>query len=149
MDEDAYREQFEALHERRCVFQRALFTRLVGCGCARWFYLAERVGVSCASAEAQAQCRIWWDLLHEKSRFVLRRTGDAPLRHYDLLRMEIGGILGLQRVVLGREPERGEVPDVRALIEQARATFDALERMPIEPVIQSIAAYQVRRRRKR
>jgi len=149
VDEDAYRSQFRALHERRCVFQRALFTRLIGCGRARWFHLADRVGVSCTSAEAQARCQRWMELLSEKSRFALHRTGGEPLKHYDLLRMEIGGILGLQRVVLGREPERGETPDVHRLIDQAMDTFGALDRVPFGPVVQSISAYRVRRRRKR
>jgi hypothetical protein len=149
VDEDAWREQFDTLRERPCVFQRALFTRLVDCAQARWIHLAERVGVSCGSAAAQAGCRHWLELLRDKSRFALHRKGDEPLRHFDLLRMEIGGILGLQRVVLGREPARGETPDVHALIRQAEAIFGALEEVPFEPVVQSISAYRVRRRRKR
>jgi len=149
VDEDAFREQFDALRERPCVFQRALFTRLVDCSQARWIHLAERVGVSCGSEAAHARCRRWLELLRENSRFALRRKGDEPLKHYDLLRMEIGGILGLQRVVLGREPKRGEVPDVQALIRQAEATFGTLDRIPFGPVVQSIAAYRIRRRRKR
>lgn len=149
MDEDAYRSQFEQLRERRCVFQRALFTRLVGCGCACWIHLAERVGVSCGSPEAQARCAVWLDLLEENSRFALRRKEDEPLKHYDLLRMEIGGILGLQRVVLGREPERGEIPDVQALLQGAVARYGCLDQVPFGPVVRAISAYRLRRRRRR
>jgi hypothetical protein len=58
-----------------------------------------------------------------------------------------GGLLGLQRVTADEAEDRGEVADVRALVQAARDRYGALDALPYSSIMPSVSAFEARRRR--
>lgn len=81
----------------------------------------------------------------EKAVFALKLHAGEALPHAKEIRLQCGGLLGLQRVVAD-EP-RLEAPNVHALVVQAQERFGSLQHLPYDEIMKSIAAYEGRRRR--
>jgi hypothetical protein len=146
MDQDAYRKTYEQLNERTCLFEKCLFAGHAGCSRSERFNLAEREGIHCDSDSAQAQCAELLVLLRHHSRFALRtQDGNGVLNHAQALRIQVGGLRGLDQVVEQRREPVRFVTDVHALVCRARARFGTLERLPFNRLIQQIAAFKGRR----
>lgn len=79
-----------------CVFAKALFARSAQCGLARRRAVAERELIECQSPVARMNCRTLERLLQERSRFALKLRVGAPVMHAQALRLQCGGLQGLQ-----------------------------------------------------
>jgi len=67
--------------------------------------------------------------------------------HGVLSKIRFGGLLGLQRLVTGSPGET--VDDIETLVDEAAARFDAIERIPLEQLVDDITHYTLARRRRR
>ena len=159
MEENEYRETYENVNALPCVFQRGMLARCCGCSQARRLYLAEREAIACNAHDTHIDCTTLLDLLHDKARFVLQQSRvDAPLPHAKELRVQCGGLSGLAATLASappppdREPEQQElqptVDDVQSLVRQARRQYGHLRQLPLQDIIQAIARFQPRRRRR-
>ena len=152
MDNEILREQYNAINERYCPFEKSILTNHCACSQAKRFCIAEREGVQCRRDDAQTRCRSLLELLRTQARFALRSTDSgSALPHAKAMRVQIGGLRGL-RAVLAPDGEAGaetETPapieDVNALIETALARFGSFEALPFQRIVQQIAAYRGRR----
>jgi hypothetical protein len=98
-------------------------------------------------------------LLRQKSAFALKLTQvEAPLPHSQEMKVECGGLLGVQRAVApetvpaikGLDAETqglAPVADVHNLVRAAVAASSDLSDLPYSTIVQSIVAYRIRRRR--
>lgn len=93
----------------------------------------------------QVNCVTLLELLRERSRFALKVTAIEPLPFGKELKVMIGGLQGLQRVIEGDAPDM-HVPNIHGLIAAAQARFGSLVALPFEQVIKGVTAYQSRRR---
>lgn len=147
MDQDAFRTTYKAVNERNCVFEKAILTNNCGCSLAHKFCIAEREGVHCSSDPAQALCIELLDLLRRQARFALKTTSDrTALPHAKAMRIQVGGLRGVQAALRPNEPVPARIPDIRRTIEAAIAAFGSLDRLPFQEIIKQVAAYQGRRR---
>jgi hypothetical protein len=147
VEEDEYRSTYRSVNQRRCVFEKAILTRRCACSCSVRFYLADREGVSCDSADNHQLCHSLLDLLREKARFAIRAT-TAPgeeLPHAKEIKVQNGGLLGLQRIL---RPDQGvtSITDICGLTRLGERTFGSLEEFPFREIIKSIAGFEGRRR---
>lgn len=154
MDQDAFRETYQDVNERACVFERAILTLQCDCSRAERFCIAEREGVACKSAEGHARCAILVETLRDQARFALRDAaaeGGAALPYGKAMRVQVGGLRGLRALLDPAADTPDTVPDVYALVAQAVDSFGSLTALPYSAIMPHIAAYRgrIRSRRRR
>ncbi len=150
MDQDAFRRTYRDVNERSCVYEKSLLTNQCDCALAERFCIAEREGVRCRSAEAHERCVELLARLREQSRFALRTDQDrSALPHGKAIRIQVGGLRGLHLALHPDDPPPPAIADVAGLIQAAEARFGSLSRLPYSAIMQQIAAYQGRQRKRR
>ena len=142
-NEDAYRDARKSVNPTPCAFEKGVLARCIACSKAEKHLLAERETVNCGDAAAQARCLELKTLLRGQSAFALKipRVG-AQLPHAKELKMQCGGLKGLQTAMAGTN----EVEDAFALIESAMSVHKTLENFPYSDIVQSVVHFEARRR---
>ncbi len=125
-----------------CPFDRAILRGTCTCTRAQSYHVAERHGVGCTHEDAQARCLDFEHLLHERARFALKLRGPR-VTAAQALRIQHGGVLGLQQIVRsGADPRF--VFDIYGLLDQALATFNHLDQLPFAEIVHTITAWDPR-----
>ena len=150
MDEDEYKELYHSVNQVRCVFEKAVLTRLFACEKLIKINIAEREAASCTDTHAQHECAKLLDKLRGSASFALGLThASGPLPHAKEVKAQCGGLTGLKEVTPDEaRPERG-VENIYSLIQQAKREFGGLDDFPYSDIVRSIAAYEGRKRRRR
>jgi hypothetical protein len=168
MDESAFRRARDAMTPHPCAFEKALLAGAGGCTLAARRNIAEREVVACASVSAREECALLRSMLRQKSAFALKlKQVEGPLSHAQEMKLECGGLRGLvQALAVGVEvavpgrlaaesgPARvatqdvASVADVRSIVLSCAAKFGGLANLPYSVIVQSVVAYQNRRRRR-
>lgn len=143
MDESAYKQTRTSWSERICAFEKTVLTKCVYCSQVEKHNLAEREIVACNVAEHRARCITLYQLLRSNFSFALGVAHiDEPLTHAQEMRLQCGGLKGLQFVVDGSD----EVVDVVRLLDAVEQRFVTLEQLPFQEIVQAAKAhYQYRR----
>lgn len=152
MDQDAFRRTYRDVNQRACVYEKSILTNQCNCTAAQRFCIAEREGVSCASATGHDRCAALLATLRERARFALRtdRDRDQPLLpHGKAIRIQVGGLRGLYLALHPGAPTPPTIEDVDGLLRDASARFGGLQGLPYSEMMQQVAAYQGRQRRRR
>ena len=144
MDETEYRTAYQGINPTRCVYEKAINSRVCNCSRAKRFNLADREGVSCLSPQAQKICVELLNGLREKARFVLQQTSiDGPLPHNAEIKIQNGGIKGL---VKSLKDTNYDEQDIFQVISASIKKYHSLVQFPYSDIMQEIASYQGRRR---
>ncbi|MBK5929697.1 hypothetical protein [Halochromatium salexigens] len=147
MDNHVFRETYSVINERYCPFEKSILTNQCACSRAERFCIAEREGVHCKADEAQARCVTLLDLLRAQARFALRTTdGRSALPHAKAMRVQVGGLRGLQALLHPEAEVPSTIDDIDAIVEAAIARFGRLEDVPFQRIVQQITAYRGRQR---
>jgi hypothetical protein len=126
-----------------CIFAKALLARTALCELAARRTLGERDIIECASPVARTNCSTLGALLHERARFALRLPPPGhPVVHAQALRLQCGGLLGLQRA-LGAEQA-----NVHRMVGAAHERYGSLAEVPWEAIVDVIRAWQSHRPRR-
>jgi hypothetical protein len=152
MEEDEYKSTYGELASVRCVFEKALTNNQLKCPLANHFCLADREGYSCDNKESSKNCDKLLQKLRKKSAFVLKlRDIDSPLPHNMEIRVQVGGIAGLARLINtdGEAQVKPLLEDIDGIIKKLVNQFGSLDDLPYSEVIQSVVKFQGRRRRQR
>ncbi len=150
MDEKAFRSTFKKVNDSPCAFNKAILRRCCACGRSEKLFIAERETIGCKSPGAQQRCAELLKTLHEKSVFVLQLTHpEQTLPHNKELKVQCGGLLGLQGVVDGEGASTEKVADIHQLIDLALERYGSLERFPFSQMVQTVNQYQPRQRSSR
>ena len=153
MDNDAFRDTYRAVNTRACVFEKTILTSNGACSLAQKFCIAEREGVRCAADQALADCTELLSTLRRQARFALKTpagggTPDAAaLPHTKAMRIQVGGLRGLQAALTPDQPIPVRIADIHDTVRTALVRFGGLDALPFQDIIKQIAAYQGRRRR--
>ena len=151
MDHDLLRQTCRDLEGLPCEFERALLSGHACCTQSQRFLVAEREGLQCQSAHAQAGCRAFLEALREAASFALKaRNLQGTLANTQNLRLQIGGLRGL-RSLRDTSADPGvdvaqPIEDIFALLAQTRRQWDGLADLPYGKLVQAIAAFQPRRK---
>jgi hypothetical protein len=150
MEEHEYRVTYKALSQRRCVFEKAVTSRRCNCTQSARFHLADREGVACRSDAGNALCIALLDAMRRKARFSLHIThADGPLPHAKEIRVQIGGLLGLQKLLHPDLAHADSVHDINGLAIEAIDRYRRVENLPYELIVQTLVSFEGRRRRTR
>ncbi len=146
MDELAFMHALNSINPNPCVFGKVILSQ--HCACSRVIkrYAAEREMVACSDELARVKCTELLDSLRQNSAFALKLTHIIPpLPHGPEMRVQCGGLQGLQREVDGAE----QVTDIAALVTAASQKFGNLENLPYSTIVQSVVSCVVRKKRSR
>ena len=133
MDETVYQQTLTSSLNRYCPFEKTLLTHCAACSKADKRNIAEREVLTCNSAEAHERCIALRDLLRQKFTFALGKLQiDGPLPHAQEMRMQCGGLKGVQFVLDGSN----EVFDVSGLLDLAQQHYGVLKDFPYDIVVQ-------------
>ena len=136
MDEDAFRHMLDEVIERPCVFEKAILTCCVKCGRAERMQIAEREAVTCQDGQSLSRCTELHDGLRRSFAFALgEMRSDIALPHAQEMRVQCGGLKGLQDVLTGS----AEVEDVDALLQDSMRQFGTLADFPYSQVVHAAA----------
>ena len=146
MDQDAFRETYREVNENFCAFEKSVLINQCNCSKAERFCIAEREGVHCLSEEGQARCLDALSILRDHATFALRELTEGKLPHGKAMRVQIGGMPGLNKLLNGDDTQ---VPDVDAILQAAIQRWGSLEQLPFSEIMPSIAAYKGKTRARR
>ena len=146
MDQDAFRETYREVNENFCAFEKSVLINQCNCSKAERFCIAEREGVHCLSEEGQARCLDALSILRDHATFALRELTEGKLPHGKAMRVQIGGMRGLNKLLNGDDTQ---VPDVDAILQAAIQRWSSLEQLPFSEIMPSIAAYKGKTRARR
>lgn len=129
-------------NEDGCVFAKAILSRAAVCEQSSRRQVGEREIVACGSVVARFNCSTLAALMAERARFALRLPGPGrPLMHAQALKLQCGGLVGLQHVL---ELER---PEVQSMVGAALERYASLDTLPWEQIVRSLASWTPRRPR--
>jgi hypothetical protein len=133
MDETSYRQILSANIQGACPFEKSLLSNCAACSKAEKRNIAEREVVACNDREALGRCMELRDMLRRNFTFALGRQHiDGPLPHAQEMRMQCGGLRGLQYSL----DESDEVRDVSTLVAMAQQKFGGLDDFPYSLIVQ-------------
>ena len=146
MDEKEYKATYQSINPTRCVFEKAINSRVWNCNRSVRFNLADREGVSCRSQQACARCNRLLISLREKARFALQLTSaeNEPLPHNKELKIQNGGLFGIAKLAT----EEFDCSDIDTLLDAVSAQYGSLDYLPYSKIMRAVVAYQTRRHRK-
>lgn len=147
VDEDQYRRTYRQHIAVSCPYEKAILSRICACEKAAKSNIAEREAIGCSSSVAQQLCVELVNHTRKRANFALgvaHTSGALP--HAKAIKVQCGGLLGLQRVLDGSE-DSVHVHNVHGLIRRALKRFKNLDALPFEQIIRSVARYEHRRRR--
>ena len=132
MDETAYRQTLTATVPRLCPFETTILVQCAACSKAEKRNIAEREIVSCNDAEAFERCIALRDLLRRNFTFALGRLHiDGPLSHAQEMRLQCGGLKGLQFSL----DDSDQVQDVASLVVMAQQKFGEFADFPYQRIV--------------
>jgi hypothetical protein len=98
MNEDEYRSTYHQVNHQRCVFEKMVLLRYGNCEFNQKLLLAEREAMACQSEAAQKNCHLLLNTMRKNARFALQMTKtDSPLPHSKEVKVQAGGLYGLQQ----------------------------------------------------
>jgi len=150
MEEQEYKDTYHSLNKRRCIFEKTISSHRCSCEKALRFHLADREGIACKSAAGNALCSELLNDMRHKARFALHLTrADAPLPHAKEIKVQTGGLLGLQALLHPEKSGQQNIGNVLGLIDLALQRFGRLAELPYDGIIQAIVKFEGRRKRPR
>jgi len=142
MDETAYRQALTSAYPRYCVYEKTILTNCAACSKAEKHNIAEREVVSCNSALSHERCSALHRQLRKNFTFALGKSHiDGPLPHAQEMRLQCGGLRGLQFTLDGSE----RVEDISTLMTMAQQRYGELVDFPYSQIVQRAKShYKVR-----
>jgi len=146
VDEDEFKATYLSLNSRACPFEKVILSRQCDCSRAARIFIAERQAVGCDADAPQQQCLALLQLLRSNASFALKITSATNrLPHTKEMKLQAGGLLGLQRALQPAYATSAQIDDIHGLINLAKTTYGELADLPYSEIVQAIAAYQGRR----
>lgn len=145
-DENAYRQTYTDINPLQCVFERGMLRRCLGCEQGIRRNIAEREAVGCRDKAAHDLCGSFKVQLKQAAAFALKLAHpDDPLPHAKELKLQCGGLTGLECALVGAKVE--VVSDVAGVLNAAITKYGSLDGLPFNDLIHSIRLFEPRPRR--
>ena len=88
--------------------------------------------------------------MRSNARFALQLTGaDGPLPHAREIKVQTGGLLGLQALLYPERTVQDNVDDIISLIETALQSYQGFDELPYGIINQAIVKFEGRRKKSR
>jgi hypothetical protein len=136
MDETAFREMLAGV-VAPCPFERSILRGCAACAQSEKIQIAERELVKCRDTASHSQCLELYAHLRRSFSFALGAFQvDTPLPHAQEMRVQCGGLKGLQYTLNGDT----EVGNVDELLGNALRQWGEIEDIPYSNVVHAAAS---------
>ena len=151
MEEDQYRKTYNSFNELRCVYEKAINSRRCTCSASHRFNLADREGVSCQSQQAVQRCKKILELTRKNAGFALKlpETDGSPLPHAKEIKVQVGGLLGIQTLVFSEKENAEKVEDIDLILRTSLEQYGDFPSLPFTEIVKSITTFKGRKKRSR
>lgn len=150
MEEDEYRSTYREINDRRCIFEKSINSRRSTCEHGRRFNLADREGVACSSDAGNQRCQAFLEIMRKNASFALQQLHiDGPLPHAKEIKVQTGGLLGLQGVLYPEKADAERVENITAILRDAEERYGNLEQLPYTELVKTITRFEGRNKRRR
>lgn len=138
------------MEECKCPFSAPLVTRQFGCAHAQEVIHRGGTEINCKDVAAHAQCDQLFQRLKAAALPAFGVEDDLlSMPHSVLVKIQYGGLLGLQRVLRATPQVAERVEDIQALVSEAVVRFGRAADMPCAPFVTDMTAFKPRARRGR
>lgn len=160
MDEHEFQQTREQLNQCPCPFEKAILSNRCFCTKCQRLNIAEREMTACISLVAQMRCVSLFEQLYKNARFAIKQVRlDSPQPHAKVMKVQCGGLLGLQSVIMSSEKcsmvaseevvseeysRMKQIKNIDALITQALEIWDRIENFPYQEIVKCISHYHIR-----
>ena len=147
MEENEFRSSYHSYNQQRCVYEKSIISQRARCQYAERFCIAEREGVACSEVLSQQQCKLLLASLRKNALFSLHITQlDDQLPHTKEIKVQVGGLLGLQEVL--NIETQDIIENIIQLLGNAVAQYGGIEQLPFSEITRSIVKFKPRKSRK-
>ncbi len=134
-----------------CPFEKVILCGRGSCKHAERFAVGEHLAVACISPVAYHNCHTLLALLRSRARFALKAPSAAsPWPFGKEMRVMLGGLASLKRLltsgkqcgqsaVTKPEAHAPDLGDIHALVRRAQEAYGALEDLPFQEIVRTIA----------
>ncbi len=137
------------MEDLRCPFRQALLPGDFGCRHAEVVTRREGPDIACHAPETHGLCVEVLARLKEVGLPALGYTDDlTELPHGVGMKVQMGGLLGLQQLVDPGATGSGAVADVGSLVEAAVARYRNPGAVPYADLVPAMSTFQLKRRRR-
>ncbi len=149
MSEDEFRATYRTVNPQRCCFEKTLLARRAGCHLAQRLNIGEREGVACSQSAAQQRCKQLLAQLRHNASFALGLIRiDGPLPHAKEVKVQTGGLIGLQQLITPDTDIDAVIDDIHQLLELANTIYPDLAALPYATLARTIVKFEGRPRKK-
>jgi len=148
MDEDSYRQVYERINTAPCAFEKGILSLKCKCAYQHMFRLADRHGVGCTDSVMQLNCKSFLDHLRQQTRFIFKINIDGPLPHNKEIKVQNGGMLGMQ-ALLFKDESIESVEDIAEIMSRAIEEYGAIEAVPYNLIMPRVNNFKTRPKRQR
>jgi hypothetical protein len=136
------------MEEHKCAFSNTLVTNQFGC--EKGAQVTRRGGpdVVCASDEAHQQCEKLFQRMKQTALPAFGVEDDLlSMPHSVQMKIQFGGLLGLQRLQDKGADESAVVKNIHGLVGQAIGKHGGLDAIPCQAFVEDMTSYKLKRRR--
>ena len=136
------------MEEHKCAFSNTLVTNQFGC--EKGAQVTRRGGpdVVCASDEAHQQCEKLFQRMKQAALPAFGVEDDLlSMPHSVQMKIQFGGLLGLQRLQDKGTDESTVVKNIHGLVGQAIGKHGGLDAIPCQAFVEDMTSYKLKRRR--
>ena len=136
------------MEEHKCAFSNTLVTNQFGC--EKGAQVTRRGGpdVVCASDEAHQQCENLFQRMKQAALPAFGVEDDLlSMPHSVQMKIQFGGLLGLQRLQDKGTDESTVVKNIHGLVGQAIGKHGGLDAIPCQTFVEDMTSYKLKRRR--
>ena len=145
MDEKEFKKTVRNVNNAPCVFAKAILRRCSTCSRSEKLFIGEREAVACKSPGARQLCAEVLAVLHDKATFALHLPhAEVVLPHGKELKVQCGGMLGLQAALHPEREAAEQVEDIYDLLTEALKLYQDTESLPYGQVVRGITRFQPR-----
>ena len=133
-----------------CPFSATLVKDDFGCKQATKIIRRGGSEIACSSADAQLRCSELFQKLKDTALPEFEVEDDLlQVPHGVLVKIQFGGLLGLQRIINANATVESGVRNIDTLLEASIKTYGSIDNIPFSSLCEDITAYKLARRRKR
>ena len=135
------------MEEHKCAFSNTLVTNQFGCENGEQVTRRGGPDVVCASEEAHQQCEKLFQRMKQTALPAFGVEDDLlSMPHSVLVKIQFGGLLGLQRLQDKGTDESTVVKNIHGLVGQAIGKHGGLNAIPCQAFVEDMTSYKLKRR---
>ena len=136
------------MEEYKCAFSNTLVTNQFGCEKGEQVTRRGGPDVACTSDEAHRHCEKLFQRMKQTALPAFGVEDDLlSMPHSVLVKIQFGGLLGLQRLLGDGTADTDAVKNIHHLVGKAVAKYGDLDAVPCRAFVEDMTSYKLKRRR--